>query len=69
MFQVCSFCTYSRSRLTDCLGFEEWIVIAFQVLKRNPAPVPEYDAKKLRGLKDIYRIRIGDIRMEYEVEW
>ena len=39
------------------------------MLKQNPAPVPEYDVKKLRGLKDIYRLRIGDIRIEYEVDW
>jgi mRNA interferase RelE/StbE len=44
-------------------------ILAFEALKQNPAPVPEYDVKKLRGLKDTYRIRIGDIRIEYEVAW
>jgi len=44
-------------------------ILAFEVLKQNPAPVPEYEVKKLRGLKDTYRIRIGDIRIEYEVAW
>jgi glycosyltransferase involved in cell wall biosynthesis len=34
-------------------------------LKQNLAPVPEYDVKRLRGLKDMYRIRIGDVRIEY----
>jgi mRNA interferase RelE/StbE len=42
---------------------------AFEALKQNPAPVPDYEVKKLRGLRDTYRIRIGDIRIEYEVEW
>jgi len=44
-------------------------ILAFEALKQNPAPVPEYDVKKLHGLKDVYRIRIGDIRIEYEVAW
>jgi len=44
-------------------------ILAFEALKQNPAPVPEYDVRKLRGLKDVYRIRIGDVRIEYEVAW
>ena len=44
-------------------------ILAFEALKQNPAPVPEYDVRKLHGLKDVYRIRIGDIRIEYEVAW
>jgi len=44
-------------------------ILAFEALKQNPAPVPEYEVKKLRGMKDTYRIEIGDIRIEYEVAW
>ena len=44
-------------------------ILAFEALKQNPAPVPEYDVKKLHGLRDTYRIRIGDVRIEYEVAW
>ena len=44
-------------------------ILAFEALKQNPAPVPEYDVRKPRGLKDVYRIRIGDVRIEYEVTW
>lgn len=44
-------------------------ILVFEALKQNPAPVPEYEVKKLHGLKDTYRIRIGDIRIEYEVAW
>lgn len=42
--------------------------MAFEALKQNPAPVPECEVKT-RGLKDTYRIRIGEIRIEYEVAW
>ena len=45
------------------------ILLAFEALTQNPAPAPEYDVKKLAGLHDAYRIRIGDIRIEYEVNW
>lgn len=49
--------------------YAERAVAAFEALKQNPVPVPEYDVKKLRGMRDTYRIRIGDIRIEYEVNW
>jgi len=45
------------------------VILAFEALAQNPAPTPEYQVKKLRGLKDTYRIRIGDIRIEYGVKW
>ena len=32
-------------------------------------PADIYDVKKLRGLKDTYRVRIGDLRLIYEVLW
>jgi len=44
-------------------------ILAFEALKQNPAPVPEYEVKKLHGLRDTFRIRIGEIRIEYEVGW
>ncbi len=45
------------------------ILLALQALTQNPAPAPEYDVKKLAGTHDTYRIRIGEIRIEYEVDW
>jgi mRNA interferase RelE/StbE len=45
------------------------VILALEALKQNPAPVPEYDVKKLQGLKDTYRIRIGDIRIIYQIVW
>jgi len=38
-------------------------------VSQNPAPVPEYDVKKLAGMHDTYRIRRGNVRVEYEVDW
>jgi mRNA-degrading endonuclease RelE of RelBE toxin-antitoxin system len=43
--------------------------MVLEALSQNPAPVPEYDVKKLAGMRDTYRIRIGEIRIEYEVDW
>jgi mRNA interferase RelE/StbE len=45
------------------------VLLVLQALSQNPAPVPEYDVKKLAGMRDTYRIRIGEIRIEYEVDW
>jgi mRNA-degrading endonuclease RelE of RelBE toxin-antitoxin system len=38
-------------------------------LKDNPIPVRIYDVAKLRGYDSIYRIRIGSLRMVYEISW
>jgi mRNA-degrading endonuclease RelE of RelBE toxin-antitoxin system len=45
------------------------VLLAFEALTQNPAPAPEYDVKKLSGMHDTYRIRIGEVRIEYEVDW
>jgi mRNA interferase RelE/StbE len=49
--------------------YAQRVILALEALKQNPAPVPEYDVKKLQGLKDTYRIRIGDIRIVYQIVW
>jgi mRNA-degrading endonuclease RelE of RelBE toxin-antitoxin system len=45
------------------------VLLVLEALSQNPAPVPEYDVRKLAGMHDTYRIRIGEIRIEYEVDW
>ena len=45
------------------------VLLVLEALVQNPAPAPEYDVKKLTGMHDMYRIRIGDIRVEYKVDW
>ena len=44
-------------------------LLVLEALSQNPAPVPEHDVKKLAGMRDTYRVRIGDVRIEYEVDW
>lgn len=39
------------------------------ILKQNPVPIGQVDLAKLQGYDNIYRIRIGDIRIVYEVFW
>jgi len=38
-------------------------------LKTNPIPYRDYDVKKLKGFEDTFRIRIGDIRVVYTINW
>ncbi len=45
------------------------VLLVLEVLSQNPTPAPEYDVKKLAGMHDAYRIRIGEIRIEYAVDW
>ena len=38
-------------------------------LKTNPIPYKDYDIKKLKGFEDTFRVRIGDIRIVYTIDW
>ena len=38
------------------------------VLKTNPVPWRNFDIKKIKGAKGIYRVRIGDYRVVYFVD-
>jgi mRNA interferase RelE/StbE len=39
------------------------------ILRENPVPAEYYDVKKLKGFKNSFRARIGDIRVLYEILW
>ena len=39
------------------------------LLQDDPIPAAIFDVEKLAGAKDTYRIRIGDIRVIFEVDW
>jgi mRNA interferase RelE/StbE len=39
------------------------------ILKKDPIPFRKADVCKLRGIENTYRIRIGDLRIVYQVSW
>lgn len=41
----------------------------FNFLKENPKPWKFFDLKKIEGLEEVYRIRLGKIRVIYEIFW
>ena len=38
-------------------------------LEKIPLPIAEYDVKKLKGYENIFRVRIGDLRVIYYVDF
>lgn len=38
-------------------------------LKDDPLPFEKFDVAKLKGYENVYRVRIGDLRIVYEVKW
>jgi mRNA interferase RelE/StbE len=38
-------------------------------MKENPVPAESFDIVKIKGSSDTFRIRIGDIRIVYQVLW
>ncbi|RME63351.1 MAG: type II toxin-antitoxin system RelE/ParE family toxin [Nitrospirae bacterium] len=43
------------------------IIGILETLQHNPLPFRVYDMRKLEGMEKAYRIRIGDIRITYEL--
>jgi len=39
------------------------------ILKNDPIPFKKADICKLRGYENIYRIRVGNLRIVYEILW
>jgi len=39
------------------------------ILKLDPIPFRKADVSKLKGYDNVYRIRVGDLRIIYEVLW
>lgn len=39
------------------------------ILKKDPIPFRKADVCRLQGYESIYRIRIGDVRIVYQVSW
>lgn len=38
-------------------------------LRENPIPTTIFDVAKIKGAKDTFRVRMGDIRIIYSVYW
>jgi len=49
--------------------YKNKVVECLKTLSLDPVPVRKYDTKKLSGLKDSFRIRIGKVRIVYTVLW
>ncbi|MEB2793597.1 MAG: type II toxin-antitoxin system RelE/ParE family toxin [Caldisphaeraceae archaeon] len=45
------------------------ILEALDELSINPIPFKKYDLKKPKGYEDTFRIRVGDIRIIYTINW
>jgi mRNA interferase RelE/StbE len=39
------------------------------ILEKDPVPFKACDVSKLKGYDNVYRIRVGDLRIVYEVFW
>ena len=39
------------------------------ILQENPVPAESLDVAKMKGLPNTFRIRIGDVRILYQVMW
>ncbi len=48
---------------------KEKVLELLDVLESTSIPVDNYDIKKMKGLKNTYRIRIGDYRVVYQVDF
>jgi len=46
----------------------ERIAILMEVLKGEPIPWKKFDIKKIEGMKNTYRVRIGKYRLVYFID-
>ena len=69
MFDVLSASRARKSAKKLPEMYSRRIVDFLLILRENPVPAEYYDIKKLKGYKDTYRARIGDLRIIYEVLW
>ena len=49
--------------------YKHRVIELLLIFRENPIPAEYYDIKKLKGYTDIYRARIGDVRVIYEILW
>ncbi len=49
--------------------YKSKLIDLFVTLKRNPLPYREYDLVKLKGYEQVYRVRLGKLRVIYQIDW
>lgn len=49
--------------------YKRRIIELLLIFRENPVPAEYYDVKKLKGYMDSFRVRIGDVRVIYEILW
>ena len=49
-------------------GVKRQVEETLKVLQTKPIPARTYEIKKMRGVEDTYRIRIGDTRIVYTIK-
>jgi len=49
--------------------YRQRVIDLLLLFRENPIPAEYYDVKKLRGYVNTYRVRIGNIRIVYEISW
>ncbi len=59
--------TKSSRRLPD--HYKRNLAELLIVLEENPVPSQSYDIAKMKGLVDTFRVRLGDIRVVYKINW
>ncbi|MCD6483665.1 MAG: type II toxin-antitoxin system RelE/ParE family toxin [Candidatus Odinarchaeota archaeon] len=48
-------------------SYKQSIIMFLDKLEYDPLPSEHYDIKKLKGFKDVYRVRFGDYRLIYAI--
>jgi len=68
MFEI-HFSTKAKKELEKMKEYKGKIAEILKVLMIDPVPAKLFDVKKLVGIKNAYRIRVGKLRIVYLILW
>ena len=68
MFRI-EFSTRAKKEAKKLEKYKDKVVEVLKILSLDPVPVRYYDVKKLKGLKNTFRIRVGKVRIVYTADW
>jgi mRNA interferase RelE/StbE len=68
MFRI-EFSTSAKREIEKLEIYKEKLLNVLRILSIDPLPTKYYDVKKLRGIENTFRIRIGKVRIVYIVDW